>query len=74
MCTVSYFLHFEFVTTSPGLEIQEVPSEEGGSEWQGPAKLDIETMVWDLPVTLFPTFPNHAGQASKLEARVTQPV
>ena len=52
---------------------QAIPEEEGGSEWQGPAKLGIETMVWDLPLTLYPTYPNHAAQASQLPSRHTGP-
>ena len=47
-----------------------VPEEEGGSEWQGPSKMEIETMVWDLPVNLYTTYPNHAAQASKQESTV----
>ena len=62
VCCISYYLHFEFVTTEDSGGQQEVPKEEGGSEWQGPSKLDIETMVWDLPVKLYTTFPNHAAQ------------
>jgi len=71
VCCVSYYLHFEFVTTAePGAK-QEIPKDEGGSEWQGPSKLDIETMVWDLPIKLYTTYPNHAAQGVKsMERRV----
>jgi len=67
ICSVSYILHFEFVTSVSGSVKQPVPEEEGGSEWQGPSKLDIETMVWDLPIQLYPTYPNHAAQSSQLQ-------
>jgi len=70
VCSVNYNLHFEFVTSADGLPAQGIPEEEGGSEWQGPAKLDIETMVWDLPVRIFPTYPNHAAQASQLSSKL----
>lgn len=70
VCTVSYYLHFEFVTTAGKGEKQEVPQDEGGSEWQGPTKMEIETMVWDLPVKLYTTYPNHAAQAFKQESSV----
>ena len=73
VCSVSYLLHFEFVTSGEGLDEQGVPEEEGGSEWQGPAKLGIETMVWDLPIQIFPTYPNHAAQASQLSSRLSAP-
>jgi len=74
ICSVSYILHFEFVTSVSGTAKQPVPEEEGGSEWQGPSKVDIETMVWDLPITLYPTYPNHAAQASQLQHRIVGPV
>ena len=34
ICSVSYILHFEFVTSVSGSVKQPVPEEEGGSEWQ----------------------------------------
>ena len=71
VCCVSYYLHFEFVTSPAPGSRQEVPRDEGGSEWQGPAKLDIETMVWDLPIKLFTTYPNHAAQSAKLDTVVS---
>jgi len=74
ICSVSYILHFEFVTSVSGMTKQAVPDEEGGSEWQGPSKMDIETMVWDLPIQLYPTYPNHAAQASQLQHRLVASV
>merc|ERR1719244_171451 len=41
VCSVNYNLHFEFVISADGIECQPVPEEEGGSEWQGPVRLDI---------------------------------
>ena len=70
VCSISYYLHFEFVTTASKGEKQEVPEEEGGSEWQGPTKMEIETMVWDLPIKLYTTYPNHAAQSFRHEATV----
>lgn len=69
---VHYALHFEFVTSVSGVEEQEVPEEGGGSEWQGPAKVDIETLVWDLPVTIHPTFPTHAALHSSMQTSLTE--
>jgi len=66
ICSLSYNLHFEFVTSVNKLERQGAPQEEGGSEWQGAGKLDIETMVWDLPITVYPTFPTHAALHSNI--------
>jgi len=73
VCSVSYLLHFEFVTSVEGLNPQPIPEGEGGSEWQGPTKLGIETMVWDLPIKIFPTYPNHAAQASQLASNLSAP-
>jgi len=73
VCSVSYLLHFEFVTSVEGLNPQPIPEGEGGSEWQGPTKLGIETMVWDLPIKIFPTYPNHAAQASQLANNLSAP-
>ena len=53
------------------LEKQEIPEEEGGVEWQGPTKLDIETLVWDLPITLHSTFPTHAALHSNIPTFLT---
>ena len=72
--SLSYNLHFEFVTSVTPLTLQGPPQEEGGSEWQGPTKLDIETMVWDLPVTLYPTFPTHAALHSNITTTNTSQI
>jgi len=74
LATVSYSLHFEFVLSTEGLQTQAVPQEEGGSEWQGPTSLNIETMVWDLPIKLFTTYPNHAAQDCQLSSRLVAAV
>jgi len=74
ICSLSYNLHFEFVTSVTPLARQGPPQEEGGSEWQGPTKLDIETMVWDLPVTLYPTFPTHAALHSNITTTNTSKI
>lgn len=66
ICSLEYILHFEFVTSVSEIPGQPVPEDEGGCEWQGPSKLDIETMVWDLPIKLYPAYPNHAAAASQL--------
>lgn len=49
-------LHFEFVTS---LTDPSDYSDPNGNHWhwQGPASLDIETMVWDLPIQLYPALP-----------------
>ena len=37
------------------------------------AKLGIDTMVWDLLIQIFPTYPNHAAHASQLSSRLSAP-
>ncbi|XP_053989101.1 RAB6A-GEF complex partner protein 2 isoform X2 [Hylaeus anthracinus] len=60
LMTLKWRLHFEFVTTS---KLIEMPNENTTS-WQGPLTLDVETMIWDLPVHIYPTTtpPNTAQQ------------
>ena len=41
-------------------------TREGG-QWRGPATLDVETMVWDLPIKVFPTNPLHASSVTLLK-------
>lgn len=57
--SLKWRLHFEFVTsTHPGLDI---PSTEDAN-WQAPAEVPIETMVWSLPIQLYSTTPVHVAQ------------
>lgn len=58
---VRWRLHFEFVTTHSDLGI-ESGSGIDGSNWQAPLDIDIETMIWNLPVTLYPTAPMQSLQ------------
>lgn len=56
---VRWRLHFEFVTTNNELKDCDDgnKSMDGDSQWQAPLDVEIETMVWNLPVTLYPTAP-----------------
>ncbi|XP_003703058.1 RAB6A-GEF complex partner protein 2 isoform X1 [Megachile rotundata] len=60
LMTLKWRLHFEFVTTS---KLIEMPNKNT-MNWQGPLTLDVETMIWDLPVHIHPTTtpPNTAQQ------------
>lgn len=53
-------LHFEFVTTSNDIHATHSSGGAADGNWQAPYDIDIETMVWNLPVTLFPTAPMQA--------------
>lgn len=58
---VRWRLHFEFVTsTSDSL----TPLHVDENNWQAPVDIPIETMVWNLPVTLYPTSPIQILQQS----------
>ncbi|XP_064608765.1 RAB6A-GEF complex partner protein 2-like [Liolophura sinensis] len=57
-------LHFEFVTALnpvPGPPLPTSPEES--TSWMGAPVLDVETMVWDLPIKIFPSNPIHASGA-----------
>lgn len=60
LVTLKWRLHFEFVTTP---KLVEMPNENTIS-WHGPSTLDVETMIWDLPLHIHPTTtpPNTAQQ------------
>ncbi|KAG1673630.1 RAB6A-GEF complex partner protein 2 [Nymphon striatum] len=58
IASLSWKLHFEFVTTTTELDDRTPPkSEKNNTTWTGPQNLDIETMVWDLPIAIVPCNP-----------------
>ena len=60
-------LHFEFITAKNALPIAAEPGSSADSvTWQGPADIDVETMVWDMPIKVFATSPIHASTVSLL--------
>ncbi|KAG7156645.1 RAB6A-GEF complex partner protein 2-like 3, partial [Homarus americanus] len=61
--SLQWHLHFEFVTSTTDIKGPSPPSEKEQVEWRAPSTLDIETMVWDLPVTILPTTPSQVAQA-----------
>lgn len=63
LCQLKYFLHFQFVLNSKGKFVMSVP--EGG-EWNGPSGVNVETLVWDLPINVFPTDPQFVACALKM--------
>lgn len=50
-------LHFEFVTAIKSI------NWKGDGGWQPPRIVDIETMVWDFPIVIYPTTPAHVSNA-----------
>lgn len=57
VASLNWRLHFEFVTTTTMFEDQSLRMESENCTWQAPPHLDIETMVWDLPIKIYPTNP-----------------
>lgn len=60
---IRWQLHFQFVTTTAENVARRATEEP---LWHAPSDIDIETMIWNLPVTLYPTSPHLIQQpASK---------
>lgn len=61
-------LHFEFVTSCDPISESERPTDaDQSASWRGPATINVETMVWDLPVKIYPTSPIHASSVTMLK-------
>ncbi len=61
-CKLTWMLRFEFVISASGADpipLQPVlePESTVGHEWNGPAHCQVETMTWNLPITVLPTNP-----------------
>ncbi|UYV70652.1 RGP1 [Cordylochernes scorpioides] len=72
VCPVSlrWKLHFEFVT-STSEALPAVPDAMEGGVWQGPSSLEVQTMVWDLPITIHPTHPLQVAQGLPAQPEAT---
>lgn len=57
---VKWRLHFEFVTSTKTSGVRLDETKEGTC-WTGPEHVDIETMVWDLPIQIYPSVPSIAN-------------
>lgn len=73
-CTLAWLLKFEFVVTASGAEqIPKQPILDGdsnvGHEWNGPAHHQVETMTWNLPITVLPTNPSHVANVVKVQTQ-----
>ncbi|GIY72062.1 RAB6A-GEF complex partner protein 2 [Caerostris extrusa] len=71
--SLKWKLHFEFVTTNTISAMPESASSSDSVSWQGPANLDVQTMIWDLPIDVYPTHPLQVahGLPSKLDHMIT---
>ncbi|XP_046354863.1 RAB6A-GEF complex partner protein 2-like [Haliotis rufescens] len=64
-------LHFEFVTSCDPVEEVEMAKTDDGSTWRGPPTMNVETMVWDMPIKVFPTNPLHASSVTLMKTGST---
>ena len=72
LVSLRWRLHFEFVTSKTSLLSRPEPkSSTDDVSWQGPAQLDVETMVWDLPIKVFATNPAFVTSITMLKSETT---
>lgn len=71
MVELRWKLHFEFVMTTSPVSLPGRRPPDCGNSWQPPGVLDVQTMVWDLPISLFPTHPGHVSSALKAPSQMT---
>lgn len=60
---VKWRLHFQFVTTTSN-ELFSV--NEDSENWGAPKNIDIETMIWNLPITIYSTPPTQVYHPSSV--------
>ena len=73
--SLQWHLHFEFVTSVTEVKgPSPLDNSKDQLEWRAPTSLDIETMVWDLPITILPTTPSQVAQAICMPAQHTLPL
>ncbi|OQR73442.1 retrograde Golgi transport protein RGP1-like [Tropilaelaps mercedesae] len=65
---LSWRLHFEFVMTPNGLgALPPDVSEYNDARWKPPSELNVNTMVWNLPVKIFPSHSAHISARLNLQ-------
>ncbi|ESP03322.1 hypothetical protein LOTGIDRAFT_199337 [Lottia gigantea] len=69
-------LHFEFVTLSDPGKKSDVVNKIGDdfTSWRGPANINVETMVWDLPIKIFPANPLHVSGVTLIKSGASMKV
>lgn len=64
--TLNWRLYFEFVTTKPEELKSEIYEDPHGQLEVSPMELNVQTMIWELPITILPTNPSKIGQGLQL--------
>ncbi|EEB17277.1 conserved hypothetical protein [Pediculus humanus corporis] len=63
LVSLQWRLHFEFVTSLTPISNDDIEmNEKDDKTWQGPSSLNIETMIWNLPIKILPTAPQLVTQ------------
>jgi hypothetical protein len=65
---LSWKLHFEFVTTKPENLTPAIIPDSQGYMTKSPENLEVQTMVWDLPLTIHPNHPVTVARGLQLPA------
>ena len=78
-CTLCWMLRFEFVISASGSEpisrqplLDETSTE--GHEWNGPAHCQVETMTWNLPITVLPTNPKQVANVVHVQTEYSMTI
>ncbi|CAF0735384.1 unnamed protein product [Didymodactylos carnosus] len=67
LISLRWKLHFEFVTSKVQFPILSSSSDPSMSTtWLPSNSIDVETMVWDLPIKILPTNPYFANNVAKM--------
>jgi len=66
--SLTWKLHFEFVTTKADNLVQTILPDSQGYMTKSPAHLDVQTMVWDLPLLIHPNHPVTVARGLQLPA------
>lgn len=67
LVSLRWKLHFEFVTSKLARTILPAnPDPETNSTWATSNSIDVESMIWDLPIRILPTNPYFANNAAKI--------
>ena len=69
--SLSWRLHFEFVTTKADHLVPQVISDSQGFMTKAASHLDVQTMVWDLPLTIYPNHPVQVARGLQMPASST---
>ncbi|XP_066996469.1 RAB6A-GEF complex partner protein 2 isoform X2 [Anabrus simplex] len=64
-------LHFEFVTT---IAPSTCHFDEDKGVWRAPSSLDVETMVWNLPLRIYPTTPVHMAHVLRPQIKYSMAI